>query len=69
MTNAGRNAQHVSQTSTYIVRVLKLGRVERLSDLTHPAVMGAIGHLKGQGLSARSIEAHAVASPAALRRG
>jgi integrase len=61
MTNANRNPQHVAQTRTYITRILTLSGVDSLSDLTPSAVMDALGRLKGDGLSARSLEAHAVA--------
>ena len=61
MATANRNPQHVAQTRTYINRVLTLARIERTPDLAPSAVMHALGDLRGQGFSARSINAHATA--------
>src|SRR5262245_49067919 len=67
MTGAGRNPQHVAQTRTYINRVLTIARVERLPDVTPSAVMTAVGRLKAEDYSARSLEAHAVAAKSISR--
>jgi integrase len=61
MTAANRNAQHVAQTKTYIQRVLDLGGIERTPHLAPAAVMKALGKLRDQEFSARSINARATA--------
>ena len=43
MEAAGRNPQHVSQTRTYIARIIELSRAEGIADLTPSAVMQAVG--------------------------
>src|SRR5262249_57326958 len=67
MAHAGRNAQHVAQTRTYITRVLTLAGVGRLADLAPSAVTTALGRLRDQGFSARSLAAHVVAAKAFSR--
>ncbi|MBV8609558.1 MAG: site-specific integrase, partial [Singulisphaera sp.] len=59
--------KHVRLTRTYATRVLELGRIERIADLTGSAVMEALATLKAQGLSPRTINAHTTAIKAFSR--
>lgn len=61
MEAAGRNPQHINQTRTYINRILALAGAERIDDLTGSAVMQAVGSLRGDGFSVRSLNAHLTA--------
>jgi integrase len=79
MTNAGRNPQHVQQTRTYVERILTLGNVVRLGDLTPTTLANALARLKAEGaswakgrarargLSARCLASHIVAAKAFSR--
>lgn len=63
----GSGRKHLGSTRTYIERVATLSRVERIADLTPTAVAVAITTLKGEGLSARAINAHVTALKAFSR--
>jgi integrase len=67
MSAKANDPKHVRLTRTYAARVLELGRIERIADLTGSAVMEAIATLRAQGLSPRTINAHTTAIKAFSR--
>ena len=62
MTAKGGDPKHVRQTDRYLGRVLDMAKVRNVSGLVPSAVMEAVKTLRGQGLSARTINAHLVAA-------
>ncbi len=61
MTAKGGDPKHVRQTDSYLGRILDMGKVRTVSGLVPSAVMEAVGTLRSQGLSARTVNAHLVA--------
>jgi hypothetical protein len=57
----GRDAKHVGQTLCYAGRMLTLGGVKFIADLTADRILTALKALKDQGLSARTLNAHLTA--------
>ena len=61
LAHKGSGDKHVRQVKTYAARLLDLRSVEYVADLAPSVVADAIGELKQQGLSSRTLNAHLVA--------
>src|SRR5262245_40225043 len=57
----GGDPRHVRQTRTYAARVIDLAGIKAISDLAPSGVMTALGRLKAERLSARTLNAHLIA--------
>ena len=57
----GDEPKHVQLTRTYAARILESARIQRIADLAPSVVLDALARLTGQGLSARTVNAHTTA--------
>ncbi len=65
MVDKGRNQQHIDQTRTYLERVIRDGKLERIGDLTPSAVLSVIGTLRDvEEFSVRTLNSYITAAKA-----